>query len=115
MAIKLGKKQALGLWRAALADSLRAKGADLSGRQMAIALTVYLAPPPHTVRGMARSLGISKPAVTRALDTLSALGFLRRKADPDDKRSVLVERTVKGSVYLNDFADIVMRAGQKLD
>ena len=115
MAVKLGKKQALGLWRAALGDSLRAKGADLSGRQMAILLTVFMMPPPHTVRGLAAGLAISKPAVTRALDSLSGLGLLRRKPDPDDKRSVLVERTVKGSVYLNDFADIVVRAGQKLD
>ena len=33
--------------------------------------TVYLDPPPHTVRGLAAALGVSKPAITRALDTLA--------------------------------------------
>jgi DNA-binding MarR family transcriptional regulator len=73
-------------------------------------LTVYLTPPPHTVRGLAAELGISKPAVTRALDRLGREGFARRKIDAADRRSVLVQRTVKGSVYLSDFADAVTHA-----
>lgn len=103
--------KALGLWRRALVESVRRDGPDLSARQMAIMLQVYLTDPPHTVRGMAATLNISKPAVTRALDRLSVLGFAKRKRDPDDKRNVLVQRTVKGSVFLCDFAELVIAAG----
>ena len=102
---------ALGLWRCALVASVRRAGPDLSARQLAVLLTVYLTDPPHTVRGLAAELNVSKPAITRALDRLSVLGFIRRKRDDADKRNVLVQRTVKGSVYLAEFAQIVIDAG----
>ncbi|MBI1206761.1 MAG: MarR family transcriptional regulator [Azospirillum sp.] len=103
--------KALGLWRTALVASVRRDGPDLSARQMALLLSVYLTDPPHTVRGLAATLNICKPAVTRALDRLSVLGFIRRKRDDEDKRNVLVQRTVKGSVFLSDFAELVVEAG----
>lgn len=105
--------QALDLWRRALLESVRADAPDLSARQMAILLTVYLTPPPHTVRGLALTLNISKPAVTRALDRLGELGLLKRRPDDTDRRSVLVQRTVKGSVFLSDFAGQVMEASEQ--
>ena len=111
----LRRQQALHLWRLAVTEGVRSKGPDLSSRQMAIMLTVYMTPAPHTVRGLAAALKISKPAVTRALDALAKLAFVRRKPDPSDKRSVLVERTVKGSVHLTDFADAIARASRSLD
>ncbi len=101
----------LGLWRKALVESVRRDGPDLSARQLALLLTVYLVDPPHTVRGLAHTLNISKPAITRALDRLSVLGFIKRKRDTEDRRNVLVQRTVKGSVYLSEFADLVVDAG----
>ncbi len=102
---------ALGLWRKALVASVRQNGPDLSARQMALLLTVYLCDPPHTVRGLAATLAISKPAITRALDRLSVLGFIRRKRDAEDRRNVLIQRTVSGSVFLSDFSDLVIAAG----
>ncbi|CAO3418059.1 MarR family transcriptional regulator [Azospirillum doebereinerae] len=103
--------KALGLWRTALVASVRQDGPDLSARQLAILLQVYLTDPPHTVRGLAATLNISKPAVTRALDRLSVLSFVKRKRDLEDKRNVLVQRTVRGSVFLSDFAELVIAAG----
>ena len=107
--------RALNLWRMATVAGVRRDGPDLTARQMAILLTAYLTPPPHTVRGLAESMNISKPAVTRALDRLGELGFLRRKVDDADRRSVLVQRTVKGSVFLSEFAELVNRAERALD
>ena len=107
--------RALNLWRLATVASVRRDGPDLTARQMAILLTAYLTPPPHTVRGLAESIGISKPAVTRALDRLGDLGFLRRKVDEADRRSVLVQRTVKGSVFLSELAELVRGAERQLD
>jgi DNA-binding MarR family transcriptional regulator len=104
---ELTTQQALNAWRDALVRSVRGDGPDLSSRQMSLLLTVYLVSDQHTVRGLAGILGISKPAVTRAVDALSTLGFLRRAPDPRDKRSVLVQRTVKGSVFLSEFAESV--------
>lgn len=106
--------RALNLWRVASVSSVRRDGPDLTARQTAILLTVYMMPQPHTVRGLSEQLSVSKPAVTRALDRLSALGFVRRKVDDDDRRSVLVQRTVKGSVYLSDFSEIIRDAEREV-
>jgi DNA-binding MarR family transcriptional regulator len=112
MGFQLKAVQALDLWRGAIVESVRRDGPDLSARQMALLLTVYLTPPPHTVRGLAHTLNVSKPAITRALDRLSELGLIKRKTDDTDRRSVLVQRTVKGSVYLREFADLIVAAAQ---
>jgi|ERR1700735_1781633 DNA-binding MarR family transcriptional regulator len=113
MAIELRGPEGLDLWRRALCESVRRDGPDLSARQMALLLTVYLTPPPHTVRGLAEILNVAKPAVTRALDRLGILGLARRKRDEADRRSVLVQRTVKGSVFLSEFSDIMVSAARK--
>ncbi len=113
MTINLTFDQALEVWRGAVLEVVRRDPADLSARQMAVVLTVYLSPPPHTVRGLATTLNVSKPAITRALDRLEKLEFVRRKADESDRRSVLVQRTVKGSVYLRETADLITVAARR--
>lgn len=110
--MELTPNQALDIWRGAIVESVRRDSPDLSARQMAVLTTVYLQPSPHTVRGLAESLNISKPAVTRALDRLSELGLVRRKPDDQDRRSVLIQRTVKGSVYLTEFAELIIAAAK---
>lgn len=107
--------QALALWRDALGESVRRDSPDLSARQMAIFLLVYTTDGPHTVRGLASALRLAKPAVTRALDRLAALGFIRRDRDESDRRSVVVRRTEKGATYLSDFADLITDAASGLD
>jgi DNA-binding MarR family transcriptional regulator len=76
--------------------------ADLSSRQMGVLLTVYLTDPEggHTVRGLAALLNVSKPAITRALDRLQDFNFTQRKVDPNDRRSVLVQKTPQGGAYM---------------
>ncbi len=110
MGVDLKAVQALDLWRGAIVESVRREAPDLSARQMALLLTVYLTPPPHTVRGLAIALNVSKPAITRALDRLGEYGLVRRKIDETDRRSVLIQRTVKGSVFLREFGDIIVSA-----
>ena len=41
--------------------------------------------------------------VTRALNTLGALGYLRRERDQDDRRNVFVVRTNNGADFLEGF------------
>ncbi len=110
MGVDLKAVQALDLWRGAIVESVRRDAPDLSARQMALVLTVYLTPPPHTVRGLAATLNVSKPAITRALDRLTEFGLVKRKVDEQDRRSVLIQRTVKGSVFLREFGDIIVSA-----
>ena len=100
----------LALWHEVTLASVRSTDPDLTARQMAVLLTVYLTQPPHTVRGLAQLLGVGKPVITRALDAMSEVGLLRRKRDEADRRNVLVQRTVKGSAYLNDLGERVARA-----
>jgi len=88
---------ALSHWKDALVGYVRSGAPDLTNRQMALLMIVYLSPGPHTVRGLARSLGVSKPVVTRALNTLGALGYLRRERDESDRRNVFVTRTSPGA------------------
>ena len=90
-------------WMKALIAYVRSGEPDLTNRQMALLMLVYLTPGPHTVRGLARVLGVSKPVVTRALNTLGALGYLRRERDQDDRRNVFVVRTSSGAEFLEGF------------
>jgi len=110
----LQPSQALALWHAVMVQALNRSLPDLTQRQFALFLQVYLAPPPHTVRGLAQTLNMSKPAVTRAVDRLEKLEFVRRKPDEADKRSILVQRSVKGSVFLREFGDMAAEAARRL-
>lgn len=94
----------VGLWQAITRQALQPGQPDLTNRQTAILLMVHTEPGPHTVRGLAGQLGLGKPAVVRALDTLSAAGLLTRTPDPDDRRSVRVEPTRAGALMIADMS-----------
>lgn len=102
--------QLVGILRDTVVSLVRRDGPDLSARQLGVFLTVYLAEGPHRVRGLAAELNVSKPAITRALDRLGELDLARRKLDPMDRRSVLVQRTVKGAALLRDVRQTMAEA-----
>ncbi|MBR0659480.1 MarR family transcriptional regulator [Neoroseomonas oryzicola] len=102
--------QQIGILRETIVALVRDDGPDLSARQLAVLLTVYLSEGPHTVRGLAADLNVSKPAITRALDRLGELDLARRKVDPADRRSVLVQRTPKGTTFLQDLRNVMIEA-----
>ena len=110
----LTPERALALWHGVMVQALRAAHPDLTARQFALMIHVYQTPPPHTVRGLAAALKISKPAVTRALDRLGAYEFLRRRRDEADKRSVLVQRTLKGAAFLRAFAELTAKVAREV-
>ena len=62
----------------------------------------------------AQDLNVSKPAITRALDRLTELDFVRRKVDPADRRSVLVQRTATGMAFLRELRTILRDAASAL-
>ena len=97
----------LATWMETLVDYVRSGHPDLTNRQMAVLMLVYLDPGPHTVRGLARTLNVSKPVVTRALNRLGSLGYLRRQRDDADKRNIFVARTPKGADFLAEFGQFL--------
>ena len=108
--------EALDLWYQVMAGHVRGDAPDLTSRQMAILLEIYLNEDrPHTVRDLARTLNLSKPVVTRALDTMGRHGFIRRKRDEKDRRNVFLHRTVKGTTYLSEFADLIEAARDRAE
>ncbi len=106
--------QALRLWQQVTLAEVRDGALDLTPRQMAILLTVYLDAPPHTVRGLAARLDVTKPVITRALDTMGALKLVSRHRDEKDRRNVLVRRTVEGALYVERFGDAIIAKGLEL-
>lgn len=97
----------LGSWRGTLLRYVQSGQPDLTNRQMALLLVAGQEAGPHTVRGLAARLSVSKPVVTRALNSLSALGLVARRRDERDRRSVFVDVTPEGDDFLADFADMI--------
>jgi DNA-binding MarR family transcriptional regulator len=114
MAVPMRPSQALRLWQQVALAEVRVGTPDLSMRQLAILLIIYLDPPPHTVRGLANKLNVSKPVITRALDTMGALKFVSRHRDERDRRNVLVKRTVEGALFVERFGDVIIAKGGEL-
>ena len=102
--------QQVDLLRGTVVSLVRRDGPDLTARQLAVFLTCYLVEGGHTVRGLAAELDVSKPAITRALDRLGEFDLARRKTDPADRRSILVQKTPKGSAFLRDIKSIMTKA-----
>ena len=114
MSLELSASQALGLWHGVTLAQARREDHDLTLRQTAILLQIYLVPPPHTVRGLAAALNVTKPVITRALDTMGEMGLVDRVRDDRDRRNVIIKRTVTGALYLEKLGDLVIDQGRKL-
>ena len=114
MSIAMRPSQALRLWQQVMLSQVRDDAPDLTMRQTAILFTIYLDPPPHTVRGLAARLNVTKPVITRALDTMGALKLVSRHRDELDKRNVLIRRTVEGALFVERFGDGIVAKAHEL-
>lgn len=114
MAIVMRPSQSLRLWQQVMLAEVLDASHDLTMRQMAVLLTIYLDPPPHTVRGLAARLCVSKPVITRALDTMGAMKLVSRHRDDKDRRNVLVRRTVEGALYVERIGDLIIDKAAEL-
>ena len=112
--VELTASQALGLWHQVSLEQVKAGDVDLTMRQVAILLHIYLVPPPHTVRGLASTLNVTKPVITRALDTMGEMGIVDRVRDDRDRRNVIIKRTLTGALYLEKFGDLIIDKGRLL-
>jgi DNA-binding MarR family transcriptional regulator len=105
--LKLSRKESLAFWHRVTLASVRSDAPDLSARQLAMMMSIYLEAGPHTVRSLAAHLQVTKAAISRATDSLCKLGYIVRKPDPRDKRSVLLARTSKGIHFLSALGDTI--------
>ena len=102
--------QALAFWQGALASLVRDDAPDLTVRQLAILVTIYASDSASTIRALSASLNLAKPVVTRAVDTLEKHDLCRRQPDESDGRSVIIQRTVRGSVYTAALSDEIRQS-----
>ena len=114
MSIEMKPLQAITLLRDIALSEVRDDAPDLTFRQVSILLTVYLEAPPHMIRSLAARLGVTKPVITRALDTMGAMKLVERHRDPADKRNVLIKRTVAGALYVERLGDLVISKARVL-
>jgi DNA-binding MarR family transcriptional regulator len=94
---------------------VRRDGPDLTARQLCAFLTCYMEDEAQTIRGLASRLSIRKTAISRALDRLSEFDLVRRRHDPHDRRSVLIQRTEAGTEFLRTLNEILADAADKAD
>jgi DNA-binding MarR family transcriptional regulator len=114
LSLHLRSSQALRLWREVTEQSVRDAVLDLTQRQLALLLVIYLESPPHTVRGLAARLNVTKPVITRALNSMGELQMVERYRDPADKRNVLIKRTVAGSLFLESLSERIIASAKEL-
>lgn len=114
MSVTLRPGEALGLWHRVFAGMVLDGKSELTVRQLTILLTIYLESPPHTVRGLASQLKVTKPVITRALDTMGHKGLVARRRDPKDRRNVIIQRTVDGALFVEQLGDRVVNEARRL-
>ena len=112
MSVAISSTQALRFLdqvsRSLVTDAKIEAAPDFTLRQLAVFLTIYLDRPPHTVRGLASALGVAKPVISRALNALGKYDLLARRRDENDGRNVIIQRTVRGALYIETLGDIVV-------
>jgi DNA-binding MarR family transcriptional regulator len=102
----------LEILKATICGVVRSGVSDLSAGQLAILLVIGLESGMHTVRGLAKRLSISKPAISRSLDRLRDLGLASRADHPRGRRSILVVRIQVGMSYVGDLRNLMCDAAR---
>ncbi len=88
------------------ADKLEGRGITIPQWNLLIVLCTGEASTPQEV---SRLIGVDPGAVTRLIDRLEAKGFVRRKADPDDRRATRLELTAAGQALAPELSELADR------
>ncbi len=90
----------LSVWMSILVLYIRSEQPDLSNIQTALLLIIYMTPGPHSARALAAQLRAPKSSVSRGLNRLAMLGYVRQERDPTDLRKSVISQTHEGRVFL---------------
>ena len=85
---------------------------DLS--HLAVLLTLSLEMPPHTGRGLAAKRGVTKPVISRALNTMGRRELLGGCRDGADRRNGMIQRTVAGARSVERLGDLLAAKAKAL-
>jgi len=91
-------------YRALLDEQLRPLGYGTA--RMEALSTIDRAHEPSAQIAIAKRIGIEGPTLTRMLDTLEAEGLVIRRADPNDRRTKLIELTPDGKRALGEITQV---------
>jgi len=91
-------------YRALLDEQLRPMGYGTA--RMEALSTIDRAHEPSAQIAIAKRIGIEGPTLTRMLDTLEAEGLVVRRADPNDRRTKLIELTPDGKRALAEITEV---------
>lgn len=105
--------QALELWRNSLVASVRGDSPDLSARQMALMLCIYLGEGPHTVRGPRQGLKISSPPSAVPSTALASLAISAASVMSLTAATCWFNAPRPGGKFLVDFATLIQRANHR--
>ena len=114
MRTRLTSHHAWKLWHEAWSALVRPEGPDQSTRQMANLPQGCISPLLQTLRRPANIPRIFNLPDVLAMNTLNHGKFARRKRDESDKRNVLIQPKVKGSIFLSEFSDGMVVASEDL-
>lgn len=81
-----------------LAITSELRKAKLSETGLSVLICIY-EEGPQTIRGLAKTLGCSKPNITRAADRLEHFGYVERLPDTTDGRSIILKMSPAGKKY----------------
>ena len=95
-------------WKGTVLDYVRSGVPDLTNRQMALLLLIHLDEGPHTIRGVAKVLKVTKPVISRALNRLTDLRLARRPSNPADKRDLFAVATPEGAKCLRKLQNLYL-------
>lgn len=101
----LRRRSCFQQWQGTLISWVRSDRPDLSNRQLAVLLVVATNSAPHTLRGLAEYLNVTKTAILRALNHLVALDYLCRIPDKNDRRNLFIVATASGQAFVNELAE----------
>jgi DNA-binding MarR family transcriptional regulator len=84
---------------------------DLNSGEWHVLFRLRLSSPEHrsSPGALAEDLEVSSGAMTNRLDRLAEAGLIRRLADPDDRRGVVIELTPEGRALWETTANIQAR------
>ena len=67
-----------------------------------------------SVKAIGERLGLDSGTLTPLPKRLEAAGLVTRRRDPADRRNVVVQRTVKGALYVERLGDLVVAKAKEL-
>ena len=66
------------------------------------------------MRGLAQKLGVTKPVDHARARHHGQEAIIARRRDEADKRNVIIQRTVKGALYVEKLGDMVTRKAAEI-